>query len=146
MTTVVKPARFESVDLHALGLSYDSALNPFRIAQQQLDEAAAALNLEPALHELLRWPLRELHVDRTTQPGENHLPRVVFRVGKSARRGNFRWGGFGWRASAAEICPQRPRVAPRSTMRRRPPEECEQLTRPISTSGALRERVADQAL
>jgi glutamate dehydrogenase (NAD(P)+) len=36
--------------------------NPFKIAQQQLDEAAALLKLEPALHELLRWPLRELHV------------------------------------------------------------------------------------
>jgi glutamate dehydrogenase (NAD(P)+) len=36
--------------------------NPFSIAQQQLDEAAAVLNLDPATHELLRWPLRELHV------------------------------------------------------------------------------------
>lgn len=36
--------------------------NPFEIAQQQLDEAAEVLNLDPAIHELLRWPLRELHV------------------------------------------------------------------------------------
>ncbi len=36
--------------------------NPFKIAQQQLDEAASVLKLDPAVHELLRWPLRELHV------------------------------------------------------------------------------------
>ena len=37
-------------------------LNPFHIAQQQLDEAAKILKLDPAVHELLRWPLREFHV------------------------------------------------------------------------------------
>ena len=37
-------------------------LNPFKIAQQQLDEAAAILNLEPGTHALLREPLREMHV------------------------------------------------------------------------------------
>ena len=37
-------------------------LNPFHIAQQQLDEAARILKLDPAVHELLRWPLREFHV------------------------------------------------------------------------------------
>jgi glutamate dehydrogenase (NAD(P)+) len=36
--------------------------NPFEIAQAQLDEAASFLSLDPAIHELLRWPLRELHV------------------------------------------------------------------------------------
>ena len=40
----------------------EEAPNPFEIAQQQLDEAAEVLNLDPAIHELLRWPLRELHV------------------------------------------------------------------------------------
>ena len=37
-------------------------LNPFKIAQQQLDEAAAILKLEPGIHALLREPRRELHV------------------------------------------------------------------------------------
>jgi glutamate dehydrogenase (NAD(P)+) len=37
-------------------------LNPFAIAQAQLNEAAEVLQLDPATHELLRWPLRELHV------------------------------------------------------------------------------------
>jgi glutamate dehydrogenase (NAD(P)+) len=36
--------------------------NPFGIAQRQLDEAAEILKLDPAVHELLRWPLRELWV------------------------------------------------------------------------------------
>ena len=38
------------------------ALNPFEMAQEQLDEAAKHLELEPAVHQLLRMPLRELHV------------------------------------------------------------------------------------
>ena len=45
MTTRVMPALHESVDLHALGVSSDSNVNPFRIAQQQLDEAAAILKV-----------------------------------------------------------------------------------------------------
>ncbi len=35
--------------------------NPFTIAQRQLDEAAEILKLDPATHEMLRWPMRELH-------------------------------------------------------------------------------------
>ncbi|HDN79863.1 MAG TPA: Glu/Leu/Phe/Val dehydrogenase [Chloroflexi bacterium] len=37
-------------------------LNPFAIAQRQLDEAAEILKLDPATHELLRWPMREFHI------------------------------------------------------------------------------------
>lgn len=37
-------------------------LNPFKIAQQQLDEAAKILNLDAGTHAALREPLRELHV------------------------------------------------------------------------------------
>ena len=37
-------------------------LNPFEIAQRQLDEAAEILKLESGIHALLREPLRELHV------------------------------------------------------------------------------------
>jgi glutamate dehydrogenase (NAD(P)+) len=35
-------------------------LNPFAIAQQQLDEAADILELDQATHEMLRWPMREM--------------------------------------------------------------------------------------
>jgi glutamate dehydrogenase (NAD(P)+) len=37
-------------------------LNPFQIAQTQLDAAAEILKLDPAMHAFLREPLRELHV------------------------------------------------------------------------------------
>lgn len=38
-----------------------SKLNPFEIAQRQLDDAAAILGLSPAMHAFLRVPMRELH-------------------------------------------------------------------------------------
>lgn len=37
-------------------------LNSFEIAQAQLDEAARLLKLDPAVHALLREPIRELHI------------------------------------------------------------------------------------
>ena len=37
-------------------------LNPFKIAQAQLDQAAEILGLDPATHALLREPMREFHV------------------------------------------------------------------------------------
>jgi len=37
-------------------------LNPFEIAQRQLDEAVEILQLDPGIHALLREPMRELHV------------------------------------------------------------------------------------
>ncbi|MDX1413209.1 MAG: Glu/Leu/Phe/Val dehydrogenase [Candidatus Promineifilaceae bacterium] len=36
-------------------------LNPFAIAQAQLDEAAEVLQLDPVMHEFLREPMREFH-------------------------------------------------------------------------------------
>ncbi len=36
-------------------------LNPFAIAQAQLDEAAAVLQLDPDMHAFLRQPMREFH-------------------------------------------------------------------------------------
>jgi glutamate dehydrogenase (NAD(P)+) len=54
--------RLEAVDFHAVGVSSDAADNPFRIVQMQLDQAAEILKLDSAIHELLRWPLREIHV------------------------------------------------------------------------------------
>jgi len=39
-----------------------SELNPFKIAQAQLNIAAEKLNLEPGIHAILREPMRELHV------------------------------------------------------------------------------------
>ena len=39
-----------------------SSLNPFAIAQQQFDTAAAILGLDSRLRAVLREPVRELHV------------------------------------------------------------------------------------
>ena len=39
--------------------------NPFEIAQRQLDEAAAILKLDPAVHELL---LSLIHISEPTRP------------------------------------------------------------------------------
>lgn len=36
-------------------------VNPFVMAQQQLDDVAEKINLNPAIHKLLREPMRELH-------------------------------------------------------------------------------------
>jgi len=42
--------------------SQQKTLNPFAIAQYQLDQAARILELEPSVHAMLRDPMRELHV------------------------------------------------------------------------------------
>lgn len=67
--------------------------NPFAIAQKQLDEAAAILNLDPAIHEMLRWPVRELHV-RLPVRMDDGTTRVFhgFRVQYNDARGPTKGG------------------------------------------------------
>lgn len=73
-----------------------SDMNPFKIAQAQLDEAAAKLGLDPATHELLRWPMREY---RFTLPvkmdsGETkifHGYRVQYNAARGPTKGGLRW-------------------------------------------------------
>jgi glutamate dehydrogenase (NAD(P)+) len=71
-------------------------LNPFAIAQAQLDQAAEIMGLDPATHELLRWPLRELHVtlpvrmdDGTTQVF--HGFRVQYNDSRGPTKGGIRY-------------------------------------------------------
>ena len=52
--------RTKDVDFH-MTVTAQETLNPFAIAQAQLDEAAAVLQLEPTLHQFLREPMREFH-------------------------------------------------------------------------------------
>ncbi len=68
-------------------------LNPFAIAQQQLDAAAEIIQLDPAVHELLRWPLRELHVTLPVKM-DNGLTQIFhgFRVQYSDARGPTKGG------------------------------------------------------
>ena len=89
-------SRLESVDFHAIGASSDSENNPFRITQRQLDQAAEILKLDPAIHELLRWPLREIHVtlpvkmdDGTTQIFQGF--RVQYNDARGPTKGGIRF-------------------------------------------------------
>ncbi len=73
-----------------------SELNPFKIAQAQLGEAAALLGLDKATHELLRWPMREhrflLPVKMDT--GETrifHAYRVQYNAARGPTKGGLRW-------------------------------------------------------
>lgn len=72
------------------------SLNPFEIAQRQLDEAAEYLQLAPAMHAFLREPMRELHFtipvkmdDGSTRifPGY----RVQYNDARGAAKGGIRF-------------------------------------------------------
>ncbi|MDY7042071.1 MAG: Glu/Leu/Phe/Val dehydrogenase [Chloroflexota bacterium] len=68
-------------------------LNPFKIAQQQLDEAAKILKLDPATHALLREPMREFHVSFPVKMDDGSV-RVFkgFRVQYNDARGPTKGG------------------------------------------------------
>jgi glutamate dehydrogenase (NAD(P)+) len=70
--------------------------NPFEIAQRQLDEAAAILKLDPALHEFLRWPMRELHVTLPVRMDDGstqifHGFRVQYNDARGPCKGGIRY-------------------------------------------------------
>jgi glutamate dehydrogenase (NAD(P)+) len=71
-------------------------MNPFKIAQQQLDMAAEVMGLDRATHELLRWPMREFHVripvkmdDGTTRVFEGF--RVQYNDARGPTKGGIRY-------------------------------------------------------
>src|SRR3990172_8204694 len=70
--------------------------NSFAMAQQQLDEAAAILKLDAATHELLRWPLRELHVTLPVKMDDGttkifHGFRVQYNDARGPTKGGLRF-------------------------------------------------------
>jgi glutamate dehydrogenase (NAD(P)+) len=70
--------------------------NPFDIAQKQFDEAAALLQLDPALHEFLRWPMRELHVTLPVRMDDGatkifHGFRVQYNDARGPTKGGIRY-------------------------------------------------------
>ncbi len=72
------------------------ALNPFNIAQQQLDDAAQRLGLDPAMHELLRWPMQELKVILPVKMDDGstkifHAFRVAYNTARGPAKGGIRW-------------------------------------------------------
>jgi glutamate dehydrogenase (NAD(P)+) len=71
-------------------------LNTFKIAQQQLDEAAEKLGLDPAMHELLRWPQRELKVTLPVEMDDGtfevfHGYRIQYNSARGPTKGGIRW-------------------------------------------------------
>jgi glutamate dehydrogenase (NAD(P)+) len=72
------------------------AINPWHVAQQQFDNAAERLNLDPGLRQVLRWPRRELHVhfpvkmdDGTVRVFEGY--RVQHNLGRGPAKGGIRY-------------------------------------------------------
>ncbi len=70
--------------------------NPFAIAQQQLDEAAAILGLDPATHALLRNPLREFTVSIPLRMDDGSVRifrgyRVQYNDSRGPCKGGLRW-------------------------------------------------------
>jgi len=71
-------------------------LNPFDIAQRQLDEAAEVLKLEPGIHALLREPLRELHVTLPVKMDDGSVKvfkgfRVQYNDARGPTKGGIRF-------------------------------------------------------
>ncbi|MGA2976858.1 MAG: Glu/Leu/Phe/Val dehydrogenase [Spirochaetia bacterium] len=71
-------------------------LNPFKIAQSQLDAAAATLGLDDATHQLLRWPQRELKVTIPVRMDDGkvrvfHGYRVQYNTARGPAKGGLRW-------------------------------------------------------
>ena len=56
-------------------------LNPFTIAQAQLDEAAEVLQLDPDMHAFLRQPMREFHFTIPVRMDDGH-ERLVMNAGR----------------------------------------------------------------
>lgn len=70
--------------------------NPFQIAQAQLDKAAKKLNLEPAVHAVLREPMRELHVSLPVKMDDGKVKvfkgfRVQYNDARGPNKGGIRF-------------------------------------------------------
>ena len=77
-------------------IKLEPSLNPFEVAQQQLDEAAELLKLDTAMHHLLRWPLRELHVTLPVRMDDGstkifHGFRVQYNDARGPTKGGIRF-------------------------------------------------------
>lgn len=73
-----------------------TTINPFEIAQRQLDEAAVILGLDPATHALLREPMRELIVSIPVRMDDGSVHvfkgfRVQYNDARGACKGGLRW-------------------------------------------------------
>src|SRR5690606_31316504 len=68
-------------------------LNPFAIAQAQLDKAAGILQLDPDMHAFLREPMREFHFSIPVRMDDGHVQTFkAFRVQYNDARGPAKGG------------------------------------------------------
>jgi glutamate dehydrogenase (NAD(P)+) len=70
--------------------------NPFEIAQAQLDTAAAKLGLDPAVHAMLREPMRELHISFPVKMDDGTVKvfkgfRVQYNDARGPNKGGIRF-------------------------------------------------------
>ena len=84
----------EAGDYNAVGMSATEAKeNPFMIAQRQLDEAARILKLDDATHQMLNWPLREMHARLPVRMDDGSIKVFhAFRVQYNDARGPCKGG------------------------------------------------------
>ena len=73
-----------------------SKLNPFKIAQEQLDQAAERLGLDEATHQLLRTPQREYRVSLPVRMDDGSTKvfqgfRVQYNMARGPAKGGLRW-------------------------------------------------------
>ncbi|MFP5214116.1 MAG: Glu/Leu/Phe/Val family dehydrogenase [Acidobacteriota bacterium] len=74
----------------------EDKFNPFKIAQQQLDNAAMKLGLDQATHELLRWPMHEVRATLPVRMDDGstkvfHAFRVQYNTARGPAKGGIRW-------------------------------------------------------
>lgn len=86
----------EPFDLSSCDLESGADVSPFATARRQLDEAAAIIGLDPAVLELLRWPMRELHVAIPVRMDDGatrvfHGYRVQYNDARGPNKGGIRF-------------------------------------------------------
>ena len=72
------------------------SLNPFEIAQKQLDQAAEVLTLDPGVHQALRLPMREMHVSLPVRMDDGSVKvfqgfRVQYNDSRGPTKGGIRF-------------------------------------------------------
>ena len=86
----------DSSKINQKGEKMKETLNPFSVAQKQLDDAAEKLGLDEATHELLRWPMQELKVTLPVKMDDGstkifHAFRIQYNTARGPAKGGLRW-------------------------------------------------------
>ena len=86
----------EPFALGACAVGSEEPENPFTTARRQLDDAARIIELDPDVLELLRWPMRELHVAMPVRMDDGstrtfHGFRVQYNDARGPNKGGIRF-------------------------------------------------------